>query len=242
MLSRSIPVILTAVILALGLAAGSVSAQAPTSIFWSDISPSAIAPTGERVIQPVSLPHTQSRSAGDPFLPLAGPDGGNSRGRGPGGHRTAPAGRRIRSLRHRRVARSWRPSWARKYPEIRTYAGYGLDDPSATIRFDLVPQGFHALILSENGTIYIDPFQRGDDDPLPELLQAGSPFRRDSSAAAPSWTRTGWGRRSPPSWARAASAPARSCAPTAPPWRPPASTPPTTAAPSLSALPPSSPA
>jgi uncharacterized protein (TIGR03437 family) len=50
---------------------------------------------------------------------------------------------------------------AAMFPEIKTYRGQGLDDPTATTRFDVTPAGFHAIVLSAHDTIIIEPVRGG---------------------------------------------------------------------------------
>jgi hypothetical protein len=46
---------------------------------------------------------------------------------------------------------------AQRYPDIKTYKVYGIDDPSATGRLDITPQGFHAMLHTAQGRLMIDP-------------------------------------------------------------------------------------
>jgi hypothetical protein len=56
------------------------------------------------------------------------------------------------------------PQLAARFPEIRTFAAQGLDEPTASARLDITPAGFHALVLSAGGTVYIDPYVPGDTE------------------------------------------------------------------------------
>src|SRR5690348_2212801 len=57
------------------------------------------------------------------------------------------------------------PELAVKFPGIKTFAGQGIDDPTATIRLDWTARGFHAMILSDiTGNVFIDPFRQADLD------------------------------------------------------------------------------
>ncbi|MDF1518368.1 MAG: M12 family metallo-peptidase, partial [Lutibacter sp.] len=52
----------------------------------------------------------------------------------------------------------------KQYPNIRSYVGKGIDNPSSVIRFSVTPQGLHAMVLGKaEGTVYIDPTTENGD-------------------------------------------------------------------------------
>ncbi len=55
------------------------------------------------------------------------------------------------------------PGLAAKHPEIRSYAGRGVDDPAANLRMSITPLGVQASVRSPKGAWYIDPFYEKDD-------------------------------------------------------------------------------
>jgi hypothetical protein len=52
------------------------------------------------------------------------------------------------------------PELAAEFPEIRTFRGEGVDDPTASVRFELSPRGFSAMVLSAFGAWYVEPWSR----------------------------------------------------------------------------------
>ncbi len=139
-----------------------VGAASPSSL-WSDIDASRVAQTGELTIvapakaRAVALkypamvdilaraPQEKNVAAPDSTfeLDLPLPEGGFAR---------------------YRVVESpvMAPELAARYPNIKTYLGQGVDDPTTTVRFDITHRGFRAQTISSTRTTYIEPIQRND--------------------------------------------------------------------------------
>ena len=70
---------------------------------------------------------------------------------------------------------------AARYPSIRTFTGKGIDDPTASVRFDITPAGFHAMVLTnKTSSVFIDPYAKGDTEHYIACLLYTSPSPRDS--------------------------------------------------------------
>jgi len=54
------------------------------------------------------------------------------------------------------------PALLAKYPQLRTYGGTGITEPTASVRLDFMPGGFHAYLSTERGAVIIEPFSMGD--------------------------------------------------------------------------------
>ncbi len=50
------------------------------------------------------------------------------------------------------------PELQAQFPEIRSYVGQSIEDPTAVIRFSITPLGLHTMTLSSKGTQLIDPY------------------------------------------------------------------------------------
>ena len=65
------------------------------------------------------------------------------------------------------------PALAARYPEIQTYAGHGLDEPTATVRLETDPTGLHAQVITPSGeavALAPDPAAAGRYHSRPETI------------------------------------------------------------------------
>lgn len=144
-------------------------AQSP----WSEIAENNITASGQRVIIPQKYKTFKLDNVSLLQVLRSAPEEFNSIGRNNSSvilHLPMPDG----SFQRFSIFRSsiMEPGLQVKYPEIQTYNGQGIDDPYASIRLDYNPySGFHGRILSPNGDVYIDPYQRGRVDVYQSYFQ-----------------------------------------------------------------------
>jgi hypothetical protein len=50
------------------------------------------------------------------------------------------------------------PELAARYPDIKTFIGQGIDTPTAVARLDFTPNGFHSMVITHEGSSFIDPY------------------------------------------------------------------------------------
>ena len=141
----------TLLLATLGLALGAHGQQRPAASFFRADGATAARTTGLARAQALTLDEAglraalatappESRAGAAPLvLALPRPDGSTARF----------------ALREAPVME---PALAARYPQLKTYAGVGLDDATATVRLDLSPQGFHAQVLAGSSQSFlIDP-------------------------------------------------------------------------------------
>lgn len=74
------------------------------------------------------------------------------------------------------------PGLAARFQNIQTFAGQGIENPASKLRFDLTPNGFHAQVLSPDGSYYIDPYYHLDASIYSSYYAAGEflPVKRQT--------------------------------------------------------------
>ena len=146
---------LLAALAALVLAAPLAGAQA----LWTDVSDASLRPApGARVTTPsayrlvrLDVPQMAERL-----------DGAPDEGAGPTLTVPLPDGT-FATVRVTTVP-TMAPELQARYPEIRTYAAQG--EGSVSGRLSLTPAGFRGLLFTPEGTVYLDPYARGDAEHL----------------------------------------------------------------------------
>jgi len=74
------------------------------------------------------------------------------------------------------------PGLAARHPEIKTYAGRGIDDPTASLRMSVTPLGMQASVRAASGAWYVEPYYHRDESLYASYRRADVPQRRTSFA------------------------------------------------------------
>ena len=71
------------------------------------------------------------------------------------------------------------PSLIKKYPEIRTYTGIGLENPSEWVSVTVSKDKIKGMVLGSDGTIFIDPVEEDMDLFRISKTEMGAPVSRN---------------------------------------------------------------
>jgi hypothetical protein len=76
------------------------------------------------------------------------------------------------------------PELQAQYDSVRTYVARGMDDPTVTGRLDYTAAGFHAMLISSRGTVYVDPAADGSGEYVAywRTDATGEPFHCETHA------------------------------------------------------------
>ncbi len=75
---------------------------------------------------------------------------------------------------------------AAQFPEIRSYDGIPLDNSGEVVKFDLTPQGFHAMtLIPGQSTLFIDPYSFGGGDIEHYIVYSKADFTTDKLFSCP---------------------------------------------------------
>lgn len=77
------------------------------------------------------------------------------------------------------------PGLAARHPHIRSYAGRGVDDPTATLRLSVTQLGVHASVRSRKGNWYVEPLIHGDESLYASYWRSDVPRRTTAFAEPP---------------------------------------------------------
>jgi hypothetical protein len=138
-------------------------AAAPTGALWHDVNAANIAPAGARQIIPSKYRTVAvDEAALVNILAQASAESATNSPKTSGAVITLP----LPDGSYGRFSFVNSPimaaSLAARYPQIQTFMGQGIDDATASVRFDRTQFGFHAMILAAGGTVFIDPYQQND--------------------------------------------------------------------------------
>jgi subtilisin-like proprotein convertase family protein len=78
------------------------------------------------------------------------------------------------------------PGLSVKYPDMKSYVGQGVDNPSEVIRFSITRYGLHTMLSTEEGTAYTDPYTKDGLTAIAYKRSAVTPrsFRCDVTEAS----------------------------------------------------------